>query len=100
MKLIIIRPIITEKSLTLASKGIYSFFVNVGSSKQAITRVINGQFKVHVKNIKTITSKSEAIRTGRKRLPSMGSMSKKAMVTLAKGEKIDLFAVEQPSAQK
>ncbi|KKP59800.1 MAG: 50S ribosomal protein L23 [Candidatus Gottesmanbacteria bacterium GW2011_GWA1_34_13] len=100
MKPILIKPIITEKSLMLAAKGVYSFFVDINSQKTAIANAINNQFKVHVKSTKTLIHKSEAIKTGRKRLPSMGSIWKKAMVTLSKDEKIDLFTVEQPQTKK
>jgi ribosomal protein L23 len=100
MKSILIQPIITEKSLFLASKGVYTFFVDINSGKTSIANAINKQFKVHVKAVKTIIHKSEAIRTGRKRLPDTSSIWKKAMVTLGKDEKIDLFTVEQQPAKK
>lgn len=89
-----LEPVVTEKSLELSKKGKYTFKVEVGLRKHQIKKLIEDVFAVHVKNIWTINMKSENKRTlqGRKRriMPS-----KKAIVTLAEKEKIDLFETKK-----
>lgn len=76
-----ITPILTEKSLGLAKTGWYSFWVPVGFKKSKIKKIVGEAFKVHVKQVRTINYKK---RTG-----------KKALVTLAKGEKIEAFEAKK-----
>ncbi len=89
--LILKRPIITEKSLILASNGKYTFEVNKSASKHAIKEVIQTQFKVTVVDIKTSVIKGKERRFGRLRKTTKLSDSKKAIVILKKGDKISLF---------
>jgi ribosomal protein L23 len=89
-----LEPIVTEKSLDLAKKGRYTFRVEVGLRKHQIKRLIDEIFGVHVKTIRTMNIRGEVKKTlsGRKRrvMPS-----KKAIVTLAEKEKIDLFETKK-----
>ncbi len=89
-----LEPIMTEKSLELAKKGSYTFRVEVGLGKYGIKKLIEEVFGVHVRTIRTMNIKGEIKRTlsGRKRrvMPS-----KKAIVTLAEKEKIDLFETKK-----
>jgi ribosomal protein L23 len=89
-----LEPIVTEKSLELSKKGRYTFRVEVGLNKHQIKKLINEIFDVHVKTVKTMNLRSEIKRTlsGRKRkvMPS-----KKAIVTLADKEKIDIFETKK-----
>src|SRR3990167_7288998 len=92
----ILEPLMTEKSLNLASRGWYSFMVNREAKKREIAQRIGAQLKVHVTNVRTISVKGKTTRTGKKRLLKSASPWKKAMVHLKPNEKIDLFAVETP----
>jgi large subunit ribosomal protein L23 len=87
-------PVISEKSLGLAKSGKYTFRVDRGLKKGQIERLIEEVFKVHVKKIRTINVRGENKRTmaGRKRKIQP---SKKAIVTLAEKEKIDLFETKK-----
>lgn len=94
-KIILFKPLITEKSIGLAAKGWFTFRVAKKVRKPEIIKAVNDLFKVHVTDIRTANYKKENIRTGRKKLPSTSREWKKAMVKLKKGEKIELFTVEQ-----
>src|SRR3989344_9636844 len=85
-----LEPIITEKSLKLASGGRYSFRVARTVNKRQIKRLIEEAFDVHVVSVKTIKEKGEVKKTfrGRKKIIMP---SKKAIVKLKDKEKIDLF---------
>ncbi|MCL4339276.1 50S ribosomal protein L23 [Patescibacteria group bacterium] len=90
---VIIRPIITEKSLIDAKNGIFTFAVEGKATKFQIKKAIESMFSVHVKLITTVKTKGKKRTVGRKRLTVYKPDLKKARVKLAKDEKIDLFEV-------
>jgi ribosomal protein L23 len=87
MKLI---PVVTEKSLKDAKEGRYTFRVLPGMDKFAVKKMVESLFKVHVKSVSTLNYRGGVSRNFRGRMQSKAA-SKKAIVTLAKDEKIDLF---------
>lgn len=92
---VLTQPLITEKSLTEASKGWYTFIVDKESNKRDIAQAVNEAFHVHTNFVKTQLVKGSIERRGRRGLKVRSSDYKKARVKLARGEKIDLFTVEQ-----
>jgi large subunit ribosomal protein L23 len=92
-KLIIKKPIITEKSLNDATRGIFTFEADRSSSKLQIKKAIEETFAVHVKKISTVIMKGKKRMVGRKRQKVQEANKKRARVKLAAGEKIDLFEV-------
>jgi len=85
-----LKPVFTEKSLKMAKTGKYSFWVGTGMDKMGIKSEIAKAFGVHITNVKTITGHSEARRnTKGQKFSTKGT--KKAIVTLKDGEKIDIF---------
>lgn len=91
---LILKPVITEKSLAQTSFGQFTFYVEPKSRKHQIKTAVEQQFKVHVVAVTTLTGKPTQKRTGRKRLPAQTSMSKKAIVTLKTGESIPVFETQ------
>ncbi len=94
--MIIDRPLITEKTLRLASRGWYTFVTDIHASKYTIATEISRMYKVTVEEVRTITMHGKVRRTGRKSIPMKREDWKKAMVTLKKGQKIDAFEVTTP----
>lgn len=88
---IIIKPIITEKSMSDVSHGKFTFLVNIDSNKNEIRKAVEEKFKVKVVGISTITIKGRSARVGTRRKEVRKSAFKKAVVELLKGQKIDLF---------
>lgn len=88
---IIIRPIITEKSMKDAEKSVFSFVVARSATKHDVKAAVEKHFGVHVVKVATNTLKGGAIRTGMKRIAVKNQPIKKAFVQLKKGEKISLF---------
>jgi len=85
---IIISPKITEKATSLSEHNKIVFNVHRGANKKAIKKSIEKIFKVNVIKINTINSKGKTkIVRGR---TSRKSAHKKAIVTLKKGQSIDL----------
>ncbi|MGB9857126.1 MAG: 50S ribosomal protein L23 [Dictyoglomaceae bacterium] len=88
--LVIIKPILTEKSLNLAKEGKYVFEVARDANKIDVRRAVEEIFKVKVKKVAIINEKPKLRRLG----ISQGytSKRKKAIVTLQPGYKIELIS--------
>lgn len=96
---IIKRPIITEKTLALAAKeNTYVFLVDRNAEKNQIHDLVEKIFKVKVLSVNTVLGHNKTRKTGRKRLRTQQTRTKKALVKLAEGQKIELFDLE--GAQK
>ena len=87
----IIRPVITEKSMMSASRGLFTFEVLLGSSKSQVKQAVESMFKVKVVGMNILRRHIPAKSTGSKRLKGNASQAKYATLRLAKGQKIDLF---------
>ena len=88
---IIIEPIVSEKSYQLIEQGVYTFRVHPDSTKPEISDAIRDIFGVKVKKVNTLNRKGKRKRN--RRSPTFGKRpdTKRAIVTLADGERIDLF---------
>ena len=85
---ILVSPVITEKSSMLSESNKVVFKVHKGASKKAIKRSIEKIFKVNVVKINTINlkGKTKLVRGRKTSKPDV----KKAIITLKKGQSIDL----------
>jgi large subunit ribosomal protein L23 len=87
---IIKRMLLTEKSTRLTEHGNhYVFEVYPHTNKLEIKRAVEQLFKVNVTKVNTLNRKSVAT-SGRRYRPGHTSASKRAIVTLKAGQKIDL----------
>jgi large subunit ribosomal protein L23 len=86
----LLKPVLTEKSLSEAKKGNYTFWVGRGLTKNQIKRLVAEVFGVTVVNVRTINLRGEKKKTLRGRIRII-KPRKKAIVTLKEKEKIDLF---------
>ena len=93
MKHILLKPLITEKSMKHASKGKFTFQVAKSAGKTHIKKAIEQVFKVTVTDVATAYVKGKTARVGTRRNEIKLTSWKKAVATLKKGEKIDLFDV-------
>lgn len=89
--MIIIKPVITEKSMLSASRGFYTFQVLLGATKSQVKSAVTSLFNVKVVSINILRRHIPAKSTGSKRLTGNSSQAKYAILRLAKGQKIDLF---------
>lgn len=86
---IIIRPLITEKNTNLMVFNKYSFEVARDASKPEIKKAIEEIFNVKVTDVHTLNVRGKMRRRGRE--TGYTKDWKKAVVTLAAGNRIDLF---------
>lgn len=88
---IILRPLISEKSMGLTKTGFYTFEVARSATKDQIAKVVADKFKVSVVSVNTINrigkTKQQRTRKGSFQQPHL----KKAIVKVGKGDKIALF---------
>ncbi len=86
---ILIAPVISEKSYGLLDENKYTFLVRTDANKTQIKQAVESVFGVRVTNVNTINRKGKAIRTrigyGKR------SDTKRAIVSLAEGDRIELF---------
>ena len=90
---IILRPVISEKSIDESGRGKYTFAVHDDANKLQIKNAVQTLFKVRVLEVNVLTTKpKEKSRNRRKsRVQGYTSPWKKAIVTIAKGDKIEFF---------
>ena len=87
---IIKQMLLTEKSTGLKERGNqYVFEVYPHSNKLEIKSAVEHLFKVNVLQVNTLNRKSKAT-TGRRFRPGRTAASKRAIVKLKAGDKIDL----------
>lgn len=87
---VIKRPIISEKSTALAEvAGKYAFEVATQANKQEIRDAVQRLFNVKVREVRTMVVHGKVKRTGR--FEGKRPNWKKALVTLAEGQKIEFF---------
>ncbi len=91
---VIKRPVISEKSTALAEvANRYVFEVDSTATKPEIKTAVEQLFKVKVKAVNTLVMHGKNKRSGR--FEYKRSNWKKAIITLAAGQKIELFQVKQ-----
>lgn len=88
---VLIKPLVTEKSMSTVSDGRYTFAVAKTASKTDIKNVLGKQFGVTITSVATSLVKGKTKRVGARRQETTVSSWKKAVVTVKKGEKIALF---------
>ncbi|MEU5883596.1 50S ribosomal protein L23 [Spirillospora sp. NPDC047279] len=86
---IIIAPVVSEKSYGLLDENKYTFLVRLDSNKTQIKQAVEEVFNVKVTSVNTINRQGKRKRTrfgyGKRK------DTKRAIVSLAEGERIDIF---------
>jgi large subunit ribosomal protein L23 len=98
MHTLVNKPLISEKSLGLASRGWYTFAVNKHARKEEIVKLIERMYRVNVLSVRTVAMHGKMRRTGKKMVRKRKEDWKKAMVLLKAGQHIDAFEVTQQEA--
>ena len=86
---VLLKPVISEKSYRLVDDGKYTFLVAPEANKTQIRQAVEQVFRVKVTGVNTIN------RPGKRRRTRYGwgkrADTKRAIVTLAAGDRIDVF---------
>ena len=87
---VLLRPVISEKSTLETERNNYTFAVARHANKFLIKSAVESEFKVTVLGVRVISVRPKQKRRGRKNLGTVPGW-KKAIVTVAPGDKIELF---------
>jgi len=90
---VLVKPLLTEKLTNLSAEGKYGFIVGAEYNKIQIANAVEKKFNVHVDSVRTINYSGKVKTQFRKggRYTGKTASFKKAIITLKKGETIDLF---------
>ncbi len=90
---IVLRPVISEKSMDETQRGKYTFAVHNDANKLQIKDAVEELFKVKVLDVNVLTTQAKEKSRNRRRGRIQGWTSpwKKAVVTVASGDKIEFF---------
>jgi len=90
---VIIEPVVSEKSYGLLEQGVYTFKVANNAAKPEIRDAVERIFGVKVVKVNTLNRKGKRKRN--RRTGAFGSKpdTKRALVTLAEGDSIEMFEV-------
>ena len=88
---VLIRPVVSEKSYGLLEENVYTFVVAPSASKPEIRDAVEAPFDVSVVKVNTLNRQGKRKRNRRTGGWGQRSSQKRALVTLAEGDSIDLF---------
>jgi large subunit ribosomal protein L23 len=90
---IVVRPVISEKSMDEAARGKYTFRVHEDASKIQVKAAVEELFKVDVTAVNVLWTKAREKRrsTKRGRISGYTTPWRKAVVTVKPGQKIEFF---------
>jgi large subunit ribosomal protein L23 len=90
---IVLRPVISEKSMDETHRNKYTFAVHDDATKLQIKAAVQTLFKVKVLDVNVLTTQRKEKSRNRRRGRVQGWTSpwKKAVVTVAAGDKIEFF---------
>ena len=87
---ILLRPIVTEKSASLAADNKYIFEVPVGTTALVVRLAVSELYGVKPLKVNMINRRGESVRFGR--IKGREKRRRRAIVTLEKGKTLDIYA--------
>ena len=88
---VLLSPVVSEKSYALLEANQYTFLVHPSASKPEIADAVRSIFDVTVLKVNTINRQGKKTRNRRTGKVGSKASTKRAVVTLAEGDSIDLF---------
>jgi len=88
---VLLRPVVSEKSYRLMENGVYVFVVAPDATRVDVRRAVEQAFGVRVTDVNTLNRKGKLRRNRRTNTVGRRPNTKRAVVTLVPGDRIDLF---------
>lgn len=85
----LVKPLVTEKAANLSESGKYAFIVNINANKIEVAKAVSDVYGVKVVAVNIIKMKGKTVSRGR--IKGSRNDFKKAIVTLKKGETIQIY---------
>ena len=86
---VIVRPVISEKSYEMIGENKYTFIVDRNANKTHIKQAVEKIFDVKVQSVNTMNRRGKVKRRGL--IVGKRPDTKRAIVTVAQGDRIELF---------
>ncbi len=88
---VLLYPVVSEKSYALMEDGAYVFVVAPDATRIEVRSAVESVFGVRVRKVNTLNRKGKRRRNRRSNTFGQRASTKRAVVTLAPGDRIDLF---------
>ena len=88
---VILKPVVSEKSYALLDQGVYTFIVAKEANKIEIRQAVEAIFNVRVAKVNTMNRAGKRKRNRKTFTFGTRADTKRAVITLAEGDRIDLF---------
>jgi large subunit ribosomal protein L23 len=88
---VILEPVVSEKSYNLLDEGAYTFKVHPEANKIEIRQAVEAIFGVRVVNVNTLNRQGKRKRNRRDGKVGKRPDRKRAIVSLAEGDRIEIF---------
>jgi large subunit ribosomal protein L23 len=88
---VILEPVVSEKSYALIEQNVYTFKVHPSASKPEIHDAVRAIFGVKVVKVNVLNRKGKVTRARRSNRTGRKPDTKRALVTVAAGDRIELF---------
>jgi large subunit ribosomal protein L23 len=88
---VIIKPVVSEKSYSLLDANAYTFIVHPDANKIEIRNAVESIFNVKVSKVNTLNRPGKRRRNRKSFTFGKRSDTKRAVITLVDGDRIDLF---------
>ena len=88
---VILRPVVSEKSYGLLDANAYTFIVHPDANKIQIRQAVESIFGVKVAKVNTLNRNGKRRRNRRSWTYGQRPDTKRAVITLVEGDRIDLF---------
>ena len=88
---VIIKPVVSEKSYNLLDANAYTFIVHPDANKIEIRQAVEEIFNVRVSKVNTLNRNGKRKRNRRSFSYGKRPDTKRAVITLVEGDRIDLF---------
>jgi large subunit ribosomal protein L23 len=88
---VIKQPVVSEKSYALLDEGAYTFQIHPDANKIEVRKAVEELFGVTVHKVTTLNRKGKRKRNRRNGTYGRRPNTKRAVVTLVEGDRIDLF---------
>ena len=98
MRSVILKPLINEKSMSLAKGDFYTFLVDLAADKSQVAKIVKEKFGVNVLSVRTITLQPKVKNQRSRKGSYLTAKTKKAIVQVGKGQRIAIFeeATKEP----
>jgi large subunit ribosomal protein L23 len=85
------RPVVSEKAYRLQESGVYTFLVATDATKPEIRQAVESVFSVRVAKVNTLRRPGKKRRNRRTGIVGHKPVTKRAVVTLVEGDRIEIF---------